>query len=70
MLNLNPKIRNVIIALIISVGAACLAAWNGQSTWHVAVGAAIAAAITAITGYLTPQAGWAPAPPAPVVTKP
>lgn len=52
MLDLKAKL--LILSVLSATGAPLLAAWNGDSSWHVAIGIAAGAIWTGLITYFTP----------------
>lgn len=60
---LDNKAKTLIAAAVSGTFFPLLAAWNGTSGWHVAIGIAVTADVVSFLGWLVP--GYK-APPAPV----
>lgn len=51
----DNKARVLLAAFVSGTAAPLLLAWNGTSSWHVAIGIAAAADVTSFTTWLVPN---------------
>jgi hypothetical protein len=50
----DAKAKVLATAAVAGTAFPLLGAWNGNTSWHVAIGIAAAADVTAVLGWLTP----------------
>lgn len=67
---LDNKAKAIIVTTLAGVFAPLLAAWNGSSSWHVAIGIAGGVVVANLITYFTPNAKVAPVVVAPVKRAP